>query len=295
MASNIIKEVSKPKGFVICFGLVPSKFVSANIPDYNIYRGWHNEAKDCLVKNKFVPVLVSQNKNASGVVALQKRFNCNVLTYDEALKELTGNQELVVKDPVQTPIKTTKPESNQEPPKQEPPKQESPEKIPDIDPFTYKGSVSEIASKLTDYQKNGICKKYADYLANLMPNREFVRSFKDKDWNIGWKDMVKLEDSATSWARKKQVGFAFVFCSANWTEKRDGTVEIDLHWDVVDTLPYADNRPFNVVYDCVVNDRFKTKEELLSELRKDTKRCARDMHRVTTMNPYCPFKDIAYI
>ena len=204
-------------------------------------------------------------------------------------------QPVVGKDPVQTPIKTTKPESNQEPPKQEPPKQESPEKIPDIDPFTYKGSVSEIASKLTDYQKNGICKKYADYLANLMPNREFVRSFKDKDWNIGWKDMVKLEDSATSWARKKQVGFAFVFCSANWTEKRDGTVEIDLHWDVVDTLPYADNRPFNVVYDCVVNDRFKTKEELLSELRKDTKRCARDMHRVTTMNPYCPFKDIAYI
>ena len=54
--------------------------------NYNVYKGWHEDGKACMLRYRFSePIILTDNKNASGVLALSKKFSGKVLTYDEFL------------------------------------------------------------------------------------------------------------------------------------------------------------------------------------------------------------------
>ena len=83
--ASALQIKSNPENVVFCFGKIPRGFNLSNKP-YNVYKGWHEDGKACMQRYGFKePIILTDNINASGVVALSKRYPGKVMTYDEFL------------------------------------------------------------------------------------------------------------------------------------------------------------------------------------------------------------------
>ena len=96
MASHLYID-SNPRGIIYCFGRIP-RLEWSKYP-YTVFKGWKQDGKDYLLENKDKELIIlTDNPQASGVVALNKRFGGVIKSYSDFMNPSVKKSVVVPQD-----------------------------------------------------------------------------------------------------------------------------------------------------------------------------------------------------